>query len=337
MNCSAAAGAALAVALLASACATPAARAPSAPEASASGEPAALAPTTTAESLAVGAAMLHGTLIVPGVSSPPVALIIAGSGPTDRDGNSPALPGKNNSLRYLAEGLAERGIASLRYDKRGIGQSTRGVASESDLEVETFTHDAAAWGQRLLQDGRFSSLVLIGHSEGALHGTLAAPRIPAAKLVTIAGAGRTLGAVLRDQLGRQLPPPMMSTVDSMLTVLERGERLDSVPAMWNALFRPSVQRFMISFLRLDPAAELGRVEIPILVVQGTTDVQTSEEDARRLAAANARTTLRLIEGMNHVFKVASGSAMEQLPAYSDSTLMLAPELVPAIAEFIRGR
>lgn len=290
------------------------------------------------ESVRVGDALLRGTLLTPAdVDRPPVALIIAGSGPTDRDGNSPLLPGKNNSLKMLAEGLADRGIASLRYDKRGIAGSTLGVTGEQDLTFATFADDAVAWGQQLAEDGRFSELVIIGHSEGGLIGMLAAQRLEPAKLVSIAGLGRPAGMVLREQLGRQISGEMFATADSIIRVLERGARVDSVPEMLMVLFRPSVQPYLASFLRVTPAAELARVTAPVLVIHGSTDAQIARTDAETLAAASPGVTLRIFEGMNHVLKPAPAGLAQQAAAYTDSTIALAPGLVDTVAAFIRRR
>ena len=295
-------------------------------------------PVATAESVQAGDALLRGTLLVPvSIGKPPVALIIAGSGPTDRDGNSPLLPGKNNSLRMLAEGLADRGIASLRYDKRGIAGSTLGVTGEQDLTFATFADDAVAWGQQLAEDGRFSELVIVGHSEGGLLGILAAQRLEPAKLVSIAGLGRPAGVVLREQLGRQINGEMFATADSIIRVLERGGRVDSVPQMLMVLFRPSVQPYLSSFLRVTPAVELARVTAPVLVIHGSTDAQIARADAETLAAASPGVTLRIFEGMNHVLKPAQAGITQQAAAYTDSTIALAPGLVDTIAAFIRRR
>ena len=290
------------------------------------------------ESVSAGDALLRGTLLTPAdTDRPPVALIIAGSGPTDRDGNSPLLPGKNNSLKMLAEGLADRGVASLRYDKRGIAGSTLGVTGEQDLTFATFADDAVAWGQQLAEDGRFSELVIIGHSEGGLIGILAAQRLEPAKLVSIAGLGRPAGMVLREQLGRQISGEMFATADSIIRVLERGGRVDSVPEMLMVLFRPSVQPYLVSFLRVTPAAELARVTAPVLVIHGSTDAQIARTDAETLAATSPGVTLRIFEGMNHVLKPAPAGLAQQAAAYTDSTIALAPGLVDSIAAFIRRR
>jgi len=111
---------------------------------------------------------LHSSLLLPKDADrpTPVVLLLSGSGPTDRNGNSPMLPGKNNSLQMLAEGLASNGIASLRYDKRGVGESAGAMVAESDLRFETYIDDAVAWCEQLHKDKRFSAVVIAGHSEG---------------------------------------------------------------------------------------------------------------------------------------------------------------------------
>jgi pimeloyl-ACP methyl ester carboxylesterase len=286
------------------------------------------------DSVRSGDLTLHGTLLVPANAGPPVVLIIAGSGPTDRDGNTPLLPGKNNSLRYLAEALAERGIASLRYDKRGIGESRPAAMNEADLRFDHYVDDATTWGRKLASDRRFSSVVIVGHSEGSLIGMVAAPAIPAGKVVSIAGAGVPAGDGIIRQLSAQLQPPLLAQVTAAIDKLERGELLDSVPPGLYALFRPSVQPYLISWFKHDPAVAAARLEVPLLVVQGTHDVQTLEEDARALAAAHPRATLTLIQGMNHVLKQSPAGRLEQLPVYGDSTIAIDRTLIDAIASFV---
>lgn len=289
---------------------------------------------TFADSVRSGSTTLHGTLIAPNNARPPVALIIAGSGPTDRDGNFPPVPGKNNSLRYLAEALAERGIATLRYDKRGIGQSRIANLNEADLRFDHYVDDATAWGRKLAADPRFSSVVVIGHSEGSLIGMLAAPAIPASEVVSIAGAGAPAGDVIIRQLSAQLQPPLLAQATAAIHKLERGELLDTVPPGLFSLFRPSVQPYLISWFRHDPAVAASRLRVPLLVVQGSHDFQAVAEDARAIAAGHPTATLTLIQGMNHVLKQTPAGRLEQMPAYGDSTLVIDPALVDAIAGFI---
>jgi len=152
----------------------------------------------------------YGTLEVPkGAHAVPVALIISGSGPTDKDGNNP-LAGKNNSLRMLAEGLVVKGIASLRYDKRGIAGSAAAGPNEADLRFDTYIEDAERWGRLLVQDRRLTTLIIIGHSEGALIGAVACRRLGAQGFISIAGAGYPAFEILETQLKKNLPPDLLS-------------------------------------------------------------------------------------------------------------------------------
>jgi hypothetical protein len=190
---------------------------------------------------------IAGTLLVPAATGRvPLVVIIAGSGPTDRNGNSPLLPGGNNSLKLLAEGLAERGIASLRYDKRGVAASATAMVSEANLRFDMYADDAAGWIRRLRSDARFSTITVVGHSEGSLLGMLATQRGAADGYVSIAGAGRAADKILREQLGKQLPPDLLSFSNKGLDALLAGHTVDSVPPPLLSLFRPSVQPYMIS-------------------------------------------------------------------------------------------
>ncbi len=279
---------------------------------------------------------IAGTLVVPASSTPvPLAVIIAGSGPTDRDGNSPLLPGQNNSLRLLAEGLRDRGIASLRYDKRGIGASAKALASEATLRFDAYADDAAAWVRLLRADRRFSTITVVGHSEGSLLGILATQRAAADGFVSIAGAGRTAAAILREQLAPKLPPDLLAFSNRALDSLVAGRTVDAVPPVLNTLFRPSVQPYLISWVSLDPAALLSKLTVPVLIAQGTADLQVSTRDAELLAAAQPKAKLVIVNGMNHVFKTpAAGDVAANQASYSDPTLPVAPQLIESIATFI---
>jgi pimeloyl-ACP methyl ester carboxylesterase len=296
-----------------------------------------LAPSSDTLTLATPTGNLGGTLLVPAGNGPfPLVVIIAGSGPTDRDGNSILLPGKNNSLLMLAEGLADHGIASLRYDKRGVGASRQALQSETDLRFDMGADDAAAWVKKLRPDPRFSTIVIVGHSEGSLLGMLAARRSPVDGYVSIAGAGRAADKVLRDQLSKQLPPALLAEANRALDTLLAGHTVASPPQSLMVLFRPSVQPYLISWLKVDPRVEVAALTIPVLIVQGTLDGQVLPSEARLLAAAQPKATLVLIDGMNHVFKRVAADAAAQQGSYSDPTIPVAPELITSIATFVKG-
>jgi hypothetical protein len=278
---------------------------------------------------------LHGTLLLPrsAAAKVPIALIISGSGPTDRDGNSPLLPGKNNSLKMIAESLAAHGVASVRYDKRGIGASASAATREEELRFTTYVDDAVAWLEWMRNDARFSNRMIVGHSEGSLIGIMAAQRAPVDRVISLAGAGRSAGVVLREQLSRNLPPNLFADAERILGELEAGRTVAQVPQPLMPVFRPSVQPYMISWLPVDPAAEVAKVTVPVLVVQGTTDVQIAVSDAERLARGNPRATLEVVDGMNHVLKEVR-EATQQLPSYSNPELPLHSALVNALVGFL---
>ncbi|MEO7083320.1 MAG: alpha/beta fold hydrolase [Gemmatimonadaceae bacterium] len=279
---------------------------------------------------------LFGTLLVPQGSRPlPLVVIIAGSGPTDRDGNSILLPGANNSLKLLAEGLAVNGIASLRYDKRGVGESKGAVVSEADLRFDMYADDAAEWVRKLRSDGRFSSIAILGHSEGSLLGMLAAKQSVANSYVSIAGAGRAADKILREQLGTQLPPPLLEAANTTLDTLLTGQTTTDFPPQLAALFRPSVQPYVISWLRVDPQIEIAALEMPVLIVQGTLDGQVPTGDAQLLTNAHPGATLVVVDGMNHVLKCVPADAASQQASYSDPSLPVAGALVDAVSSFVK--
>jgi len=280
---------------------------------------------------------LHSTLLLPKEmgKAVPVVLILSGSGPTDRNGNSPMLAGKNNSLLMLAEGLASNGIASLRYDKRGVGESVKAMTAEADLRFETYVDDAVAWCEQLRNDKRFSAVIIAGHSEGSLIGMLAAKRCNAAGFISIAGASQTAADILRTQLAGKLPPELAAKSDAILKNLEAGKTTENPPAELAALYRSSVQPYLISWFRYDPAKSIAELKIPVLVVQGTTDLQVAVDDAKRLAAANPKAKLLIVEGMNHVLKEVPPDREKQMASYSDPNLRLAPDFLTGVVEFVR--
>jgi len=287
--------------------------------------------------LATPGGALAATLALPaGAARTPVVLIIAGSGPTDRDGNSALLPGHNDSLKMLAAALADAGFASLRYDKRGIGASRAAAPDESALRFDTYVDDAAAWIARLNADPRFTSVAVLGHSEGALIGMLAAQRGAAAAYVSVAGIADSPGAILRRQLAGKLPPALAEANEGILAALERGQLVAEVPPALAAFYRPSVQPYLISWMHYDPAREIAALHIPLLIVQGTTDIQVDPGQARALQAARPDAALALIPGMNHVLKAVPADAARQLASYGDPSLPLAPGLAGAITGFLRS-
>ena len=294
---------------------------------------------TEQEVMAERAGTLRGTLTLPeggaeGSGAVPGVVIVAGSGPVDRDGNLPGMP--NDSLKLLARGLAEQGIASVRFDKRGVGASRGAGLEESELRFGDYVHDAAAWADRLRAERRVSEVALLGHSEGALVATMAtAAAVGASRLVLVAGAGIPAGPLMARQFSAGgLPADLKAELHRILRALTAGVRVDDVPAPLQSLLRPSVQPYLTSWLPIDPAVELSRVGVPVLVVQGTTDIQVGVADARILAAARPGAALVVIDGMNHVLRSAPADRAGNVATYRNPALPLAPGLVAAVARFL---
>lgn len=276
---------------------------------------------------------LSGTLITAGTIA---ALIIAGSGPTDRDGNS-ALNLRSNVYKLLAEGLAAHGISTLRYDKRGVGESKAAMTAEQDLRFQTYVDDARTWAHELSLRTGVKRVWLIGHSEGALIAErVAEHNDEVCGLILICGAGRKAADILRQQLGATLPDPLKQQAFDALAELEKGRPVASPPPPLLGLFRASVQPYMISWLPLDPATILATLKQPVFILQGDTDIQVSLEDARRLAAARSDTHLTILNGVNHVLKIAPEERTANMATYNDPDLPLAPGVVDTVVNWING-
>jgi pimeloyl-ACP methyl ester carboxylesterase len=289
-------------------------------------------PSGAVATLRLPSGSLCGTLQTPAGAGPyPVALIVPGSGPTDRNGNS-AFGLRTDAYRELAEELAGRGVASLRYDKRGIGASVRAV--EADLRPADGADDVAAWLSQLKADPRFSAVIVAGHSEGSLFGMLAMQKVPAAAFISLAGPGRRMALVFREQLAQQLEGTLLEQANQILDQLDAGHMVADVPAQLASVFRPSVQPYLIALLQYDPSSELAKLTAPTLIAQGTTDVQVNVADARALAAARPDAQVLVIDGMCHVLKLASLDRADQLAALSDPARPLAPALLEGINAFL---
>ena len=288
----------------------------------------------TAVALPAQPAPILGTMLTPEGETRAAAVIIAGSGPTDRNGNSPQFGVNAGSYRLLAEGLAEHGIATVRYDKRGIGASFAAGVSESELRFGMLVDDARAWAAETARLTGKPCVWLIGHSEGSLIALAAAQNnATVCGVVSLSGAGRSAPVVLREQLQAGVPEPLLGQALHAINELAAGRTTDNVPGL-ESLFRPSVQPYIISWFALDPQRLANLYDGPLFIGQGSTDFQTRVADAEVLKAAQPDATLVIWEGVNHVLKTAPLDRAANSATYADPTLPLAPGVVDDVAGFI---
>ncbi|KQS53924.1 alpha/beta hydrolase [Brevundimonas sp. Leaf363] len=277
---------------------------------------------------------LHGTLLTPAGDTRAVAVIIAGSGPTDRDGDSPGMGIVAAPYRLLAEGLAERGVATVRYDKRGAGANVMASIPEDKLRFDDFVADARAFAAEAITRTGRPCAWLIGHSEGALVAEVAAQANPqVCGLILLAPAGRPAAEVLREQFG-QAPEPYRGQAFAVLDALEAGTEPPAVDPALAAGFRASIYPYLRSWFALDPAALLAAYDGPVLIARGTTDIQVSAADLDALAAAQPSARIVRWEGVNHVLKVAPEDRAANIAAYMNPDLPLAPGVVDDVAGFV---
>ena len=283
----------------------------------------------------VAGGMMQALEEIPETDGPhPVAILIAGSGPTDKDGNSLTLTGKNNSLRMLAEQLKAEGIAVIRYDKRAIGDNRSLAVQESELRFDDYVQDAAAWVRFAKADERFTDVAVIGHSEGALVGLAAANQEGVDSYVSLTGVGRPADELLKEQLST-LPAAQREEADAILEQLAQGETVDDVSPELQQILRPSIQPYLQSWMAYDPLEQAENLEAEALFVGGTRDLQVPVRDAELLHEAKPGSELLIVDGMNHVLKQVPDDREANMAAYSDPELPLADGLVDRIAEFLK--
>lgn len=262
-----------------------------------------------------------------------IALIIAGSGPTNADGNNPFFT--SNTYKYLAEELGRNGISSVRYDKRGIGRSTKHAPKEKDLRFDIYVNDANFIVNDLHSRG-YKNIIVIGHSEGSLIGMIVSAKNKyVSKFISIAGPGSAADLVLKSQFKEQ-GQELSKIVDPMIDSLKAGLYVSNIPPYLNSVFRKSVQGYMQSWFKYDPQAEIKKLSIPILILQGTNDLQVKVIDAQNLYLANMNSTLKIIEKMNHVLRIVeSEEKSENLKAYNNPRLPLSEELLKNVVQFCK--
>ncbi|CAM4150312.1 alpha/beta hydrolase family protein [Gillisia limnaea] len=274
-----------------------------------------------------------GTLLHPkNTENPPLVIFIQGSGPVNRDGNAPMM--KNDGMKKISKELAENGIASFRYDKR-IFKMEKFRLKEEDLSFDDFVLDLSNIIKYFQQEKNFSKIIVAGHSEGSLIGILAAQEEPIDGYISLAGAGRKIDDIIVHQLFKQSAELSENARIAFDEMKINGSTQNYSPYL-ESIFRPSVQPFIMSWMKYDPAEEISKLEIPVLIVNGSNDLQVDVKDAEILKEANPNAKLVILEDMNHIFRKIEGENLDNTKAYNEPARPLHPELIPTLVDFVKS-
>ncbi|MAY21458.1 MAG: alpha/beta hydrolase [Flavobacteriaceae bacterium] len=274
---------------------------------------------------------IDGTIMVPNPNEPsPLAIIIAGSGPTDRNGNQSMA--KNNSLKFLAEGLYDKGIATFRYDKRILKQLKEKTLDEASISFNDFIKDAEDVISYFNRSNAFSKIYIIGHSQGSLVGMVAA-QSKVDGFISLAGAGQEIDDVIVDQIERNSPGLKESARKGFDDLRANGIALDYSPYL-ASIFRQEIQPFLISWMKYDPKEEIAKLRIPVLIINGDKDFQVSVSEAELLKEAQPNAQYTIIPNMNHILKEVGDDYIENSKTYNNPSLPNMKEVTEVISAFI---
>ena len=275
---------------------------------------------------------IKGTLVKP-ASEEKMTLVIMlqGSGPTDRNGNQSFM--KNDAMKKLAHALAENGIASYRYDKR-IQQAQRLNIAEKDMRFDDFVTDAISAIDHFKGQENFEKIVILGHSQGSLVGMLAA-KDRADGFISVSGIAQPIDSMLTEQISRQMPA-LKENVQQAFSEMRTTGSTSSYNPVLESIFRPSVQPFILSWMKYDPMEEIAKLEIPVLLINGSNDLQVDEKEAQQLKEAYPDAELVILDNMNHILRKIEGDDLENSKSYNEPGLPLHPELITVVSRFIEN-
>lgn len=286
--------------------------------------------------LNVTSGTLKGTLALPSSKKPyPVVLIIGGSGPIDRNGNNPNA--KPNYLKQISDNLQNSGIAVLRYDKRGIGESNNFKIEESKLRFEDYINDAISWVEKLKKDKRFSEFYVLGHSEGSLIGIEVADKTKLDGLILVSSPASSLDKIIIKQLEPYKNSEIYNKAVDIILNLKKGEYTNDVPIPLLPLMRADVQGYLMSEFKYDPEIEIKKLNTRIIIIHGTADNQISEDNADILHNSSKNSKKVTIIGMNHVLRTTFSDQDKQISSYNNDSLPLGDKLISNIVNFIKNK
>ncbi len=278
--------------------------------------------------------LINGTLYLPENSSAKTKLVIliAGSGPTDRNGNQ--MGAVTNFAKKFAVAVAEEGNAVFAYDKRMFAQMKSGEINEETMRFDDGIKDAKDIINFFKAQKKYSKIVVAGHSEGSLIGMVAAQG-NADAYISLAGVGNSADEIILEQISKQAPM-MKEEVQKNLATLKSGQTFTLENQMLASLFRESVQPYMISWFKYNPQDEIKKLKIPVLIINGTKDIQVTVKELELLKAVKPDAKTAVIENMNHLFRDIKGDDTENRASYTDANLPVMPELITVVNQFLKS-
>lgn len=264
------------------------------------------------------------------VEEQPLVIFVHGSGNVDRNGNQNGTPYQVGYIKLLAEALNEKNIAFYRYDKRTSSIENFQLILD-DLNFDAFVKDTEIAINHFKNDKRFSSITLIGHSQGSLVAMLASKNID--KYISLAGPSLTIDEAMTDQVMKQ-NPVTGTLVKGHFKELKETGTIKEPNQMLMSIFNEKNNPFFLSWMQYNPTEEIKKVTIPTLIINGTKDLQVSTTDAENLHKANGKSQLKFIANMTHVLKTIEKDE-DNLASYTSTDFPLSLELVTVISEFIK--
>ena len=212
-------------------------------------------------------------------------------------------------------------------------KKSKPLAKPNLRTVEDFIDDAKAVIKRFSELPNYSSLYIIGHSQGSLVGMIAAQE-KADGFISIAGAGQTIDSLIVEQIGRQMPGLEESARTAFNELRANGKVKDYNQGL-ASLFKKSIQPFMFSWMKYDPQQEIKKLEMPVLIINGDNDLQVNTNEAEKLKAAKPNAELVIIENMNHIYRIIDkNDDIANQKSYNEPQRPISNEMVEQISNFI---
>ena len=271
---------------------------------------------------------IYGSIVEPkSRSNSNLVIFIGGSGPIDRDGNQSFM--KCDMFKKLAYSLSEKGISSFRYDKRVVTQIRKGKLDKK-ITFDDFVSDAIAIIDFF--ESKYNSIVIAGHSQGSLVGLLSIKE-GVSGFISLSGAGRTIDMVIEDQISKTAPM-LLEDTKNIFKILRSGKITEDFPLPLYSLFNIEIQPFMISWMQYDPKKIIAKIPIPSLIINGDSDLQVDEKEAKLLYNSAQNSEILIVKNMNHVLVEIEGDELKNVKSYNNPELKISELVIEKMVEFI---